>query len=299
MSGDSASVLQERLEEFLQSMPVERLAGELASHCGMTEEEARKFLGLYANEMHTTLDLVCGRIEPELKMLEVGAGLCLFSLFLRKQGYDITALEPSAGGFGKFEMAKRVILDVYADLNLRVFEFSAQDLPSCNDKFDLIFSNNVLEHIPHLEEAWLGMCAVLKPKGVMVHNCPNYFFPYEPHLGIPVLKHFQGVSASCFRKQVAQYREVWDSLNFITYFDVKKLARIGGMKVSFRSGLLFDALSRIERDPFFRERHSGSFILAVYTTLRKMGLLGLLRYIPPMLSTPMIFQCSRSSEWPN
>lgn len=290
-----ASALHEKLSEFLQSMPVERLAAELASRCGMSGEDARKFLGVYANEMHTTLDLVGEKLEPGLKMLEVGAGLCLFSLFLRKQGYDITALEPSAGGFGKFEVSKQVILDAYAALDLRVLEFPAQDLPSCSDKFDLIFSNNVLEHIPHLEEAWLGMCAVLKPKGVMVHNCPNYFFPYEPHLGIPVFKHFSGLSTLCFRSSVEQFRGVWDSLNFITYFDVKKLARAGGMNVSFRNGLLFEALNRIERDPLFRERHSGSFIMAVYTTLRKTGLLGLLRYLPPAFSTPMIFQCSRSS----
>lgn len=299
MSGDRASVLQGRLEEFLQSIPVERLAGKLALHCGMSGEEAEAFLKLYANEMRTALDLIGEKIEPGLKMLEIGAGLCLFSLFLRKQGYDITALEPSAGGFGKFEMAKRIILDAYADLNLRVFEFPAHNLSTCNDKFDLIFSNNVLEHIPNFEETWLGMCAALKPKGMMVHNCPNYFFPYEPHLGIPVFKSFPWLSEVCFRRSVAHYRHIWGSLNFITYFDIRRLAKASGIEVSFKSGLLFEALNRIERDPFFRERHSGSFIIVAHTLLCKIGLLGLLRYIPPALSTPMIFQCSKGSEWPN
>ncbi len=299
MSVDRVSVLQEKLDEFIQSIPSERISGELALRCGMAGEEAKAFLDLYVNEMRTTLDLVDKKIKPGLKVLEVGAGLCLFSVFLKKQGYDITALEPSTGGFGKFEVAKRVILDAYADLNLRVIEFPAQNLSSYSDKFDLIFSNNVLEHIPNLEEAWLGMCAVLKPTGMMLHNCPNYFFPYEPHLGIPVFKSFPWLSAFCFRRQVAQSREIWDSLNFITYFDVKNLSRVSGMAVSFKRGQLFEALSRIEHDPLFRERHAGLFVRTVYAILCKTGLLGLLRYIPPSLSTPMIFQCNGSSEWRN
>lgn len=296
MNVDRTSALQKRLNEFLQSIPVERLAKELASSCGMSSEEARMFLEVYANEMRMTLELVGEKLEPGLKMLEVGAGLCLFSVFLRKQGYDITALEPSVSGFGKFEIAKRVILDAYADLNLRVLEFPAQNLESCNDRFDLIFSNNVLEHIPELEEAWLGMCAVLKPKGMMVHNCPNYFFPYEPHLGIPILKFFPQLSEFFFRKRVDKYRAIWDSLNFVTYFDIRRISRIHGMDVRFKRGLLLEALNRIERDPLFRERHSSSFIFVAYTIFCKIGLLGLLRYIPPAFSTPMVFQCSRSIE---
>ena len=295
--GAEQATLQARLEGFLQSLPMDSLAGELVSRCGMAEAEARTFLETYVNETRTTLDVVGESIKTGIKMLEIGAGLCMFSVFLKKEGYDITALEPSAGGFDKFEIAKRVILDAYADLELRVFEFPAQELSNCGEKFDLVFSNNVLEHIPDLESAWAGMCAALKPQGKMLHNCPNYLFPYEPHLAIPVLKHVPGVSVFCFPRQIARYRGVWDSLNFISYFDVKKLARRSGMNVSFKQGLLFDALMRIESDPYFRERHSGSLILTVYNLLRKTRLLGLLRHIPPALSTPMIFQCSRSSEW--
>lgn len=299
MSGDSVINLQERLDEFLRTMPMDILVGQLASRCSMTEQEAEAFLELYANEMRTTLGLVSEEIRSELKMLEVGAGLCLFSVFLKKQGYDITALEPSISGFGKFEMAKKVILEAYADLGLRVLELPAQDLLLCDDRFDLIFSNNVLEHIPNLEAAWFGMCAALKPEGVMLHNCPNYLFPYEPHLGIPVIKAFPRLSTYIYRGAIEQYREVWESLNFITYFDVKRLTKATGMKVNFKRGLLFDALSRIEKDPYFRERHAGSMVNVAYNILDKTGLLGLLRYIPPVLSTPMIFQCSRSGRWLN
>jgi len=294
MRATSIINLQEKLEEFLRSMPGKKIVELLISRSGMAAEEAEKFLGLYANEMRTTLELVNGKIEPGFKILEVGAGLCLFSVFLKEQGYDITALDPSAGGFGNFETAKRVILEVYADLGLRVLDFPAQDLSSCVDRFDLIFSNNVLEHIPNLEGAWSGMLAVLKPRGMMLHNCPNYFFPYEPHLGIPVFKCFPQASVFFFRETVERYRDVWDSLNFITYFNIKRLTKSTGMKVHFKNGLLFEALNRIGKDTYFRERHSGSFVMAVYAILVKTGMLGLLRHIPPMFGTPIIFQCNRS-----
>lgn len=297
-----STVLQVRLEEFINSMPIVRLTRELATNCAMSEAETKAFLDLYINEMRVTLDMVGENLRPDIKILEVGAGLCLFSVFLKQQGHDITALEPSVGGFGKCEVAKKVILDVYSNLNLRVLEFPAQDLLSCNDKFDFLFSNNVLEHIPNLKEAWLGMCSVLSPQGIMMHNCPNYLFPYEPHFGIPVFKFFPSLSARIFKNSIAKHRNEWEqealwaSLNFISYFDVKKLAKISGMKLDFRKELLFKALNRIEHDALFRERHRGSFVFLTYSILKKTGLLGLLRFLPPVLSTPMIFRCSKTSS---
>lgn len=292
MNISEAIVMQEKLDAFLASMPIANLSRELASRCGMTQEEAEKFLMMYVNEMQVTLGLVEGRIKPGLKVLEIGAGLCLFSVFLKTLGCDVIALEPSTGGFGSFETAKRVILEAYAGVGLKVWEFTAQDLLARQERFDLIFSNNVLEHIPDLTGAWAGMCAVLKPAGTMLHNCPNYFFPYEPHLGIPVFKPFPRLSAFLFRGAVARQKDVWDSLNFITYFEVKRLVRNSNMRVSFKKALLWSALSRIGDDPLFRERHSGSVVVTIYTLLKKSHLLGLLRFIPPMLATPMIFECT-------
>ncbi|HEY1772233.1 MAG TPA: class I SAM-dependent methyltransferase [Gammaproteobacteria bacterium] len=294
MNAPETAGLQGELDRFLASMPIEKLSGELALRCGMTEDDAKSFLMEYVNEMQITLDLVDGNIRTGSRILEVGAGLCLFSVFLKALGHDVVALEPSAGGFGTFETAKKVILESYADVCLTVWESTAQDLPARGERFDLIFSNNVLEHIPDLAGAWSGMCAALKPEGAMLHNCPNYLFPYEPHLGIPVLKPWPQLSALLFRGAVAKQKEVWESLNFVTYFQVKKLVRDSGMRVAFRKGLLLHALRRIGDDALFRERHSGSVVEIAYTSLDKLHLLGLLRFVPPMLATPMIFRCTRA-----
>ena len=287
-----ALATQDKLDAFLAAMPINTMSRDLALRCGMTEADAEKYLRIYVNEMQVTLGLVQGHIQPEIKVLEVGAGLCLFSVFLRTLGCDVTALEPSTGGFDRFETAKQVILEAYSDTGLKVWEFPAQDLSARHERFDLIFSNNVLEHIPDLSGAWAGMCAALKPEGKMLHNCPNYLFPYEPHLGIPVFKWAPQLSAFLFPGIVARNREVWDSLNFITYFDVKRLVRDSKMKVSFKRALLWSALSRIGDDPLFRERHAGGVIAATYTILKKSRLLGVLRYLPPVFATPMIFECT-------
>lgn len=293
MYGLRAVIVKENLEVFLKATPGVIVVRELMSQCGMTEQEANTFWDTYLNETRTTLELVQDKILRGDRILEIGAGLCLFSLFLKSLGFEITALEPSIGGFRRFEVAKRVILDAYAGLNLDVLEIPAQKLSECKMKFDFIFSNNVLEHIPNIEEAWLAMCQVLAPRGIMLHGCPNYLIPYEPHLGIPVIKNLPRLSSFCFPKLIDQYHELWKSLNFITYNDVQRLAKDNGMTVSFKKGLLVDALGRLDRDPSFRERHSGSFIIAVYFLLKKLRLLGLLSRFPPILSTPMVFQCSR------
>ncbi len=292
MTRRRGAALSARLEAFLRAMPRARITAGLVARCGMAADEAGAFLETYANEARATLGLIGEDVEPGIKMLEVGAGLCLFSLFLAQEGHDITALDHAAGGFEGFDRARRVILDAYPGLELRVLEIPAQDLATCRDRFELIFSNNVLEHIPALASAWRGMALALAPGGRMVHGCPNYLVPYEPHLGIPVIRRLPWLSAWCFPEAVARHRGIWDSLNFVTYHDVRKLARDSDLAIDFRPGLLHDAVDRLGRDPWFRQRHAG-LVLAAHATLRRLGLLRALRQVPPALGTPMIFTCRR------
>jgi 2-polyprenyl-3-methyl-5-hydroxy-6-metoxy-1,4-benzoquinol methylase len=282
------------LQKFIQEIPYDRIAEELMLHCDMSFTEAINFLKLYVNEMPVTLNLIRDIIDPRMQILEVGAGLCLFSIFLKSQGYAVTALEPSIGGFSRFSIAKEVILKSYKELNLPLLSYPVGRLKSCNTKFNFIFSNNVLEHIPNLPEAWVAMVSSLSSGGVMAHNCPNYFVPYEPHFGIPIIKWAPVLNKLIYKSAIAQQKELWDSLNFITYYDVKKLARLTKMEVTFRDKLLLASFNRLHNDPSFLMRHSGGFLVRLDKILRKFGLIQLLRFIPPALSTPMIFICKKT-----
>jgi len=248
----------------------------------------------YANESRVTLSIISRYLHPDKAILEVGAGLCLTSLFLRSEGYRMTALEPALGGFGIFEKLKRAILEHYQVLELPVIHEPAQQLDARkHGQFDLIFSNNVIEHIPDWRTALMAMASVLDAAGVMVHACPNYSIPYEPHYGVPVLRHFPRLSRRLFLPASSD-PEIWESLNFISSRDVRTYCRKRGLRCCFEKALLYRALQRLNSDPLFKERHQG-FVMKVASWVMASGLGEWIRYLPPSMSTPMIFEIRKGT----
>ncbi|RLJ20097.1 SAM-dependent methyltransferase [bacterium endosymbiont of Escarpia laminata] len=224
--------LQKSLTIFIEEIPQQHLAEAIAEAADITPQQGLQMLYTYINETRVALRLTESVLKKNKQMLEVGAGLCLFSLFLKQEGYEITALEPGAGGFDAFTIAKQVILDYYQSIPLPVINHTAQELnPDIDGRFDLIFSNNVVEHIPNFKQALSALNHCLSEGGAMIHGCPNYFIPYEPHLQLPVLKIWPGLSERLFRRQIEKRRAVWESLNFISYFDVKSFADENGLEV--------------------------------------------------------------------
>jgi len=287
-------ITHQNLDEFLQSAPRELIIRELVLRGNFSEQQAGDFIDVYFNEAFVSLDLINNQIDKNMKILEVGAGICIFSIFLKKSGFNIVALEPSINGFSKFSIAKDVLLEIYSDINLEILDAPAHELKLMDRKFDFIFSNNVLEHIPNLKDSWLGMVDALSLKdGKMIHHCPNYFFPFEPHLSIPVIKYFPEISKYIFSSKVKANLELWNSLNFISYRDVKDLAKNSNLAIVFKRELLAKAFVRIDSDPLFRARHSSKFFLIAYKLIKKTHFYTLLKYIPPSFSTPMTFLCSR------
>jgi SAM-dependent methyltransferase len=60
-----------------------------------------------------------------------------------------------------------------------------QSIPFDSGQFDLIVSNQVFEHVEHLD-AILSECArVLKPAGALLTNFPLATTVVEPHVGVP------------------------------------------------------------------------------------------------------------------
>jgi len=280
------SALTDRLDHFLDNMPFETIAAEIGT------EEALTMLHTYANESRVSLALIAHHIEKEHKLLEVGAGLCFTSLFLKSEGYIITALEPAIGGFGMFETLKDTILHHHHAIELDVITDPAQDLDvHSHGEFDLIFSNNVMEHIPQWQDAFTAMAAVLSKQGKMIHACPNYSIPYEPHYGTPVLRYWPDLSRRLFVAKDADL-DIWHSLNFITCSQIKRYCAQQQLHAYFQQGLLYQALKRIDDDPLFKQRHQG-MIATIASFIMRSGLGTLIKYIPASLSTPMIVEITQ------
>ena len=280
--------MKDRLDQFLRELPVQSLAYQAAETTGGDAPAIAQVLETFRNEAHATFELAVPHLQVGRRMLEVGAGLCLFSLFLKREGFDITALEPAMGGYTLFDTLRRLILALHQDVSLPMLTCPAGELAAArHGRFDLVFSNNVIEHIPDWQGALSAMLGVLAGGGCMLHACPNYSVPYEPHYGVPVLRRLPGLSKRCFLPGDAD-AEIWDSLNFISHRQVRSFARRHGLRISFRAGLIYQALARVQSDPLFRERHRG-LVAAVADLLARTGLLRLLRYLPPAMSTPMVF----------
>ena len=126
----------------------------------------------------------------------------------------------------------------------------------------------------------------------MIHACPNYTIPYEPHYGVPVFRHFPNLSRKLFLPSGSD-TEIWESLNFITCREIKSHCNRSNLTFRFRSELLYKAIKRINDDVVFRERHQG-LVATLASLIMKSGLGALIRRIPPALSTPMIVEISRS-----
>ena len=278
-------------------MPLALIAEKVSQVTGKPTNQVQEILETYINEARASLYFINPLLpHRSARILEVGAGICILSLFLKKKGFNIIALEPAVAGFGFFSTFQATLVEHYRETALEILPYPAKDMRIEHvGTFDLIFSFNVIEHIPDPLATLSVLLDVLHDKkGKMAHSCPNYSIPYEPHFGVPVLPCWPGLTYFLFGNKISRNIELWDSLNFITYQEIKKFARQHNLAVSFQQGLLYKAFSRIENDPIFRERHKNLFIMVMFSILRITGAINLLKTLPPRWATPMQFIISKS-----
>lgn len=264
---------------------------ECAKDTGHDPAVVTQLIKTYINEIPIGVTVLEGIELKGQKILEVGAGLGLLGLLLHFSGHDITLLEPGAGGFGFNAIVGRLLRKRLNITNLPILDSGCETLmPAQHGSFDVIFSVNVLEHLDDLDGAFRGMVSVLAPEGVMVHNSPNYFVPYDPHFRLLLIP-FAPQQTFWFKPSLSK-DAVWRSLNFITARRVLQLCKKQGLICTFRKGLLADAFQRLADDPIFRARQP-AYLRLILAILNFTGGLGLLRYFPAVLATPMTFEARR------
>jgi SAM-dependent methyltransferase len=106
------------------------------------------------------LGVVLPLLPRGAKVLEVGAGAGWQARALARLGYEVEAVDAEGGGYEE----ERV-------WPVKVYDGRA--LPFADESFDVVFSSNVLEHIPHVEEFQRELQRVLKKGGVAVHLLPS------------------------------------------------------------------------------------------------------------------------------
>ena len=112
--------------------------------------EVRSVLeGHPADAFQEALELGCGRGDYSKYLAE-------YCVHLTATEYDATKLSPRNEGKITFDLA------------------DAQDLSRFPDAhFDLIYSSNVIEHLPHVDRCLAECRRTLKDDGILVHSVPN------------------------------------------------------------------------------------------------------------------------------
>ncbi len=278
------------IDAFLSNVLDDSFITEIAKRVEIPKLEAQTLIHTYANEAKLGYTLLQSYLDHNKRLLEVGAGIGILSSYLILSGYKVTAIEPSGTGF---ELNYIIGLEIYRLLGVDTTSFvnvGICDLNKITQKqFDLIYSVNVLEHIPNLDLAFQDMQSVLGVNGLMLHTCPNYHFPYEPHFGVMLAPIFPLLSKFLLPKKIID-TGLWQSLNFITSTEVKRICRRQGLLIKFEPEVMYRSVIRIGKDPIFAKRHQG-IVNNIYHFLSITGLIHVLKVWPQIFSTPMIFVC--------
>jgi SAM-dependent methyltransferase len=137
------------------------------------------------------------------RLLEIGSGYGI-SLALMLQRFDVDAvgIEPASEGFDESFNCARVILESnQLDAN-RIIDARGENLPFDNASFDVVYSNNVLEHTSDPARVLREAVRVLRPGGTLYVEVPNYLSYYEGHYLIPQPPIFWNGMLACWVKWV-------------------------------------------------------------------------------------------------
>lgn len=104
------------------------------------------------------------------RLLENGCGVGLYLEHLEPLGCETIGLE--------FEIPRALAAREKAD---KVIGGAGENLPFPVDSFDLILSNEVIEHVKDDRKAIQEMVRVLVPGGRLILFCPNRWYPFETH----------------------------------------------------------------------------------------------------------------------
>jgi SAM-dependent methyltransferase len=108
------------------------------------------------DEIHTMLP----QLGSPGRLLEIGAGSGWQAKFLTEHGYAVDAIDVGTSEYREVRVWP-------------VTEYDGYTIPFPDASFDVVFSSNVMEHIPHVRQFQSEILRVLRPGGIAVHAMPS------------------------------------------------------------------------------------------------------------------------------
>ncbi len=276
-----------RMDEWLQ---------DVRAHCVLNAPKLLSLFDTYAAEAAFGRNYIfadTALLKPGARIIEVGAGAFLLSCQLVREGFEVTALEPTGSGFSHFEQLRQLVRDRAESLGClpRVVDLPAEVFTEKN-RYDFAFSVNVMEHVNDVPSVMANIADSLVAGASYRFTCPNYLFPYEPHFNIPTLfskKLTEKVLHSRIfdSKSMPDPAGLWQSLNWIDVLQVRRVARgLAGISATFDLSVLVSTLERVAVDQDFASRRSPA-IRSILLLLVRLRLHQIFRFVPAMFQPIM------------
>ena len=228
-------------------------------------------------------------ITSGVEILEVGGGILALTIQLASEGFKVTTVEPVGVGFAGIAFIMKIYKEVAEKekVEFNLIEYPIEDC-KFDQKFDFIFSINVMEHLTDPYSSLLKISRLLARGGIYRFICPNYDFPYEPHFAKWIF--LRQNKAFYLRQKRAELLLVsqqeafglYQSLNFITFSRIKKFSDDNKIVIRSNRDAFYDLLQRARQDVLLGERHSG------LTSIMKIVYLLKLHYFAKLV--PLRFQ---------
>jgi len=142
----------------------------------ITYQKQDEWKEILYNYTYETLE---NTLKRKGRILDVGSGPGYFLLFGKNRGWDGVGIEPSVEAYE--HSVNELGLDV---LN----ETFSSEVSSQIGLFDVVYLNNVLEHVRDPEEILVNARKALKEEGLIYVCCPNDFNAFQEivvtHLGV-------------------------------------------------------------------------------------------------------------------
>jgi len=276
-----------RIDEWLQ---------DVRAHCALSAPKLLQLFDIYAAEAvfgRSYISADTAFLKPGARIIEVGAGSLLLSCQLVREGFDVTALEPTGSGFSHFEQLRQLVQDRAESLRClpRVVDLPAEAFTEKNC-YDFAFSVNVMEHVNDVQRVMANIVDSLVAGASYRFTCPNYLFPYEPHFNIPTL-FSKKLTEKVLRRRIFENKSMpdpigmWQSLNWIDVLQVRRVARgLAGISATFDLSLLVSTLERVAVDHDFANRRSRA-IRRILLLLVRLRLHRIFRFVPAMFQPIM------------
>lgn len=107
------------------------------------------------------IERVVGFFTPGQRVLEIGAGTGRQAVELSRRGFDVVAIELPDSNYAAHRL-------------FPIVDYDGRTIPLPDASVEVVFSSNVLEHVPDLVQIHTEIRRVLKPGGFCIHVLPTH-----------------------------------------------------------------------------------------------------------------------------